>query len=1239
MRSLLAWLLLFFSTLTWAQISPLSVDSNTLSLWNFNTDTSTSVLDSAPTPLNGVATNTSITAIPGLSGSFLTGRRFTQSSSKIDFGPTKNSKLDFSGFTDLSFEVVVYIEGTNTAFATLFDNGQLNISIIDDYLAVFVRSTSGQQGLISENKINQNTAYRISVEFDHGNLGVTLNGQSIGSVLTSSTIIHKSSNQGEHVILGGNFTGYIDDIRISSIARADIVPPTLAINSPDISVDVTTGLPNFDITLVDNQSGVDATSVKIYLNGVLQTGLVITSTSISGTLDSPLIRGNNDFKINLADMNGNKTLFEAAIVFDDGSPLPPVISTSVSSQGEMTCSLSDEKQVWCWGNTVPPTFRPVLIEGLNDVEEIAVGENHACARNNLGEVFCFGQNSFGQLGSTASSGMTPVKVTNLESVKKIAAGNLHTCAILNDNTVKCWGSNFFGQLGNFSGGSSSIPLVVSGLTNASQISLGQNISCAIFNAGKIKCWGWGEEGNLGNGAYTTSMMPVEVTNITNAIKLDVGHGSTCAILSDNSLWCWGKNDYGQLGANKTAIADFSISLSNGGRTPLVAHFDAVNSYLPGHEGDPDKGIINCHWRFGLGGGSGDKNTKNKKEKKFIEVDGCTADFNITNPGFYPVTLIVFSVDGGFGVITKNFQATSGAPVASFSVNPPSGTANAPVQVVPDASDSYLPGHETELPYRGISFCTWSYTSPGTGDKISIKDDSCNPTGGPAFYFPTPGMYQITLTVHAVDGQIASSTQAYFVSGGTGDKKNPFAADISTPLGQPVLVNTVSNVNDVFVGAGHTCVIKNDASMWCWGRGDSKQLGNHAGNHSQTAVQVLGVSNVIGISNGREESFAVLADGSIYAWGLNTNGKLGTGSSDNTINPTFIDFNTTGTSAQRYFTKIAAGTGNSCGILDDKTIRCWGYGQAGNFSGYIPVVIKEASTNAPLENVIEIGIGFNHACALVQSGDVYCWGGFAGPFAVKVTDISSVMSISVGTEYTCAVKNDGTAWCWGRNDFGQLGDGTFNQQSTPVQVLNVTGITKISASLQGTHTCATLNTGKINCWGRNDFGQLGNGLYANSNVAVEVADINNAISVSTSSLGTCALLSTGKVKCWGRNDDGQLGDGTTINSEIPVEVSNLSGVIAIKSGGENTCALKNNMNLVCWGQNVDGELGNAGSVDSPIPVTVKDLFRVTDFDVGESHSCAVLSNGVAKCWGFNGQQQVGQGNTVIRTPINIVLVNK
>jgi alpha-tubulin suppressor-like RCC1 family protein len=191
-------------------------------------------------------------------------------------------------------------------------------------------------------------------------------------------------------------------------------------------------------------------------------------------------------------------------------------------------------------------------------------------------------------------------------------------------------------------------------------------------------------------------------------------------------------------------------------------------------------------------------------------------------------------------------------------------------------------------------------------------------------------------------------------------------------------------------------------------------------------------------------------------------------------------------------------------------------------------------------------GGYHTCGLSSSGEVYCWGhnGFgqlgdgstsSRTTPVKVNTAQTFKALASGSYHTCGLTTAGETYCWGRNDFGQLGDGTTLNRATPVKVPQ--GLFPFTSLSGGAfYTCALNSVGEAYCWGDNGFGQLGDGSTSQRTTPVKVSGFQSFKALSGGSYHICAASNTSsEVYCWGRNDFGQLGDGTATNRPAPALV--------------------------------------------------------------------------------------------------------
>ncbi|MBL8685020.1 MAG: hypothetical protein JNK05_37940 [Myxococcales bacterium] len=244
--------------------------------------------------------------------------------------------------------------------------------------------------------------------------------------------------------------------------------------------------------------------------------------------------------------------------------------------------------------------------------------------------------------------------------------------------------------------------------------------------------------------------------------------------------------------------------------------------------------------------------------------------------------------------------------------------------------------------------------------------------------------------------------------------------------------------------------------------------------------------------------------------------------------------------------------------------------------------------------------------------------------------STPVSVTAGDEHACALLSTGQVACWGSDSDGQLGDGASGAtRFRPGLVVGLTDAVEVAAG--GDTTCARRMSGAVVCWGRNSNGQLGNGTIASSATPVPVTGLTDATQLSVNNRTACARRASGAVACWGQNNEGQLGDGTVSGRTTPVAVMGLSDAVEVVVGGSHACARRASGVVVCWGQNDDGQLGiSGGRRTSPVTTPINDATKIA---AGQFHTCAVRATGVIDCFGRNFSNQLGgnpvAGSTVLR----------
>ena len=260
------------------------------------------------------------------------------------------------------------------------------------------------------------------------------------------------------------------------------------------------------------------------------------------------------------------------------------LGAAISAGGNHTCARTAGGNVACWGDGFYGQLGdgngasgplPVGVSGFstNGVAMVRLGESHTCALTHAGGVKCWGFNNQGELGNNSiAQSLVPVDVTGLTSgVASIGASKFHSCAVTTGGAVQCWGQNTSGSLGDGTQTERHVPTNVFGLTSGySAVSLGSNHSCALSAVGGTMCWGGNSVGVLGDGTYNQQLLPVSVQQSVNYLAISAGDSVTCARAFGGFTQCWGANNAGQLGQG---VINSPIKTNVPGTVPgLAGHF-------------------------------------------------------------------------------------------------------------------------------------------------------------------------------------------------------------------------------------------------------------------------------------------------------------------------------------------------------------------------------------------------------------------------------------------------------------------------------------------------------------------------------------------------------------------------------------------------------------------------------------------------------------------------------------------
>jgi len=314
------------------------------------------------------------------------------------------------------------------------------------------------------------------------------------------------------------------------------------------------------------------------------------------------------------------------------------------------------------------------------------------------------------------------------------------------------------------------------------------------------------------------------------------------------------------------------------------------------------------------------------------------------------------------------------------------------------------------------------------------------------------------------------------SGQLGDGVILMPPTVTAPLAP---VPMVTDASFIAGGGEHTCIIRSTGQLWCWGRNNSVQLGIAGIPSSASPIMVGLPAAAQKIAAGAVHTCAILTTGEPWCWGDNGNGQLGRG----TIGGMLVPGPITGVAAA---TDIAVGAAHTC-FTGGGTLFCVG----DNFNGQLgdgTTTDRPSPVRVPgVTNPIEIGLATQHTCAIDAVGAAYCWGsnnfgqignGTVGgtqlrPIPVRGLPVgSTVAQIGGGNGHTCALLGSGEVWCWGSAIFGQIGVMMRSPSPVPVRVGLPGAATQLTVGQE--HACAVLASGDLACWGANSSGQLGDG---------------------------------------------------------------------------------------------------------------------------------------------------------------------
>ena len=677
---------------------------------------------------------------------------------------------------------------------------------------------------------------------------------------------------------------------------------------------------------------------------------------------------------------------------------------------------------------------------------VSAGRNHACALHQNGNISCWGNNRYGQLGDGTGGNerdmsLVPVKVKSIDDAIAVSAGGNHSCALHQTGTIFCWGHNSTGSLGDGTGDDSSVPVKVQGIDDATAVSAGDWHTCALHQTGQVSCWGgWGGKG----------LVPVEIDGITDATAITAGDYDSCALHEGGTISCWGR-DAGSVPVEIDGISD-ATAVDAGGRNGSVGEY-----FCALHQ----TGTISC---WGRDAGSVP-----------VEIDGISDATAIAVGEAHSCAL---HQTGNISCWGSNRAAQLGNYAAEFESSMPVGVTGISDAAAITAGSEY----SCALHQTGNISCWGSNEDGRLGNgtnnyssvpvKVQDIDDitAVNAAGGYSCALHQNGT--ISCWGRNNYGQLGDGT------GGTFHDYSP----------APVKVVGIDDATAITTTWSNACALHQSGSISCWGDNRFGQLGNGAGGNegdiSLVPVKVKNIDDATAISTSWSNSCALHQNGTISCWGINLTAQLG----DTEEYIYLVPVKVKGIDDA---TAISAGWAHSCALHQTGQISCWGRnsnGELGDGTGgneddydYSSVPVKVQS----IYDATAISTGENHSCALHQTGSISCWGsnldgqlgkgtridlGDHSSVPIKVMGMDDATAISTSWDHSCALRQTGKISCWGDNWAGQLGNGTGGDGNLtdyipmPVKVVSIEDAIAISAGIS--HSCALHQNGTISCWGIN-----------------------------------------------------------------------------------------------------------------------------------------------------------------------------
>ena len=1008
------------------------------------------------------------------------------------------------------------------------------------------------------------------------------------------------------------------------------------------------------------------------------------------------------------------------------------------------CAILDDARLICWGdngsgqlgqassgdlgdNESVGSVSPIDFGSTDTVTSASAGDEHTCAVLTAGATRCWGEGAAGRLGRNSETDVTGSPTTGdinfglSRTINGVVLGSAHSCGIVSSwSSIACWGLNASGQLGighrgNVGTEANLVSNSIFPFLSTERLILGGEQTCILGPDRLLRCWGNNASGQLGVGnvlnrggrtgkiifaenldainAFTpqvndfpltvqtlashVSTLFVSATDVEEGTRIRIYENTICSGSPGQELVASSEGDFdfeipfnSELsqqrrqfsavvvkpdGARTACLSKGSFALTLEDTTSIVAGGSHSCAIL-------DNGLLKC-WGLGSSGQLGTDATESIGDAS--SEDG--ANLHPVRIGSDPGLLIkkVVLGDNHTCALMEDYTLRCWGDNSSGQL----GYEDTDNRGDDDGEMADLAAVDLGR-IRGVGKnLAW--------DVSAGSDHTC----------ALVGRHAKNLSVKCWGENSQGALGQESTSATIGGSSSEMGDDL------PV-IDLGTDVNPRYIGSGDNfnCVLFADGSVKCWGNNQVGQLGlGHANDKGESsgdmgdALPVVDLGTNLtarSISVGFDHVCAHLSDNTVRCWGSNQYGQLGIG---NITSPKDIIGNESGEMGDalvavdlggKRVASLSSGFGYSCALFTDNSVKCWGY----NVDGRLGVGDANNRGDGPGEmgsalpalsfgsgkTVLALSAGFVHACALLNDKSVRCWGSGsdgrllsgatadinAPPIAALGLDYtdSPVRDFDMGETHACAVFGKGKVKCWGKNNYGQLGQGNTSSvghatSGTRDELDEITAVdlgpdvTAVMVATGSNHSCAVVKNvrgeaNSVRCWGKGDVGQLGNGRSDNlGDGANEMGENLESITFQSKIMNiqagddfTCVQLVSNDIQCWGKNDVGQLGRGDTLNiGDDEYAMGNMSwielpgnsrpgGILSL--GANHACASLSDDTLFCWGSDGDGQLGQSGSdnlgddesISGLDPIDFGSTDTIVDVSAGEDHTCARLTVG-------------------------------